>query len=228
MLPFISAMPGIVNALEDISSLSYSSVVRKGTSGGTITAMSDIQAGDLLIHYDQMIHGSSIPSAGTPSGFTAVINRGVSLIEGGQRIVCSYKIASGSEGSTTITGMSNGPAGIYKTLIRVRANRPITAVNGSDFGFSGTTGNPSAQTASISSFPEPIIVLGGYYKYAGTFSSVTFSPTQTTTIDNDFGDGSGGQQIRLLTSFPTHSDVTIDIGDTGIYSSVVGAYFRLS
>lgn len=228
MLPFAQGFPG-ARPVIPLTSVDYEAVVRKGTTGANITAMADIVAGDLLLHNDISVHGSTIPGSVTPSGFTLISTRGNSLASGGWRQVWSYKVATGSEGSTDINGINGGPAGLYKTLIRLRPNRPFKSIaDAQQFHYSGTTGNPASGTTNITGMTTPVFVLATYYKYDGSFSSATFSPTQNETTSNDFGSGYGGQQVRYLFSQTPHSDVTVDIGDTGNYTGIHGIYIRVT
>lgn len=183
----------------------------------SLTAMSDIRAGDLLVWYDWTLGGGLV----VPSGFTQIGN----TLAGSAVAVTAYKIADGSESGATISGMSGGLAQ-HKFLLQFRAEGSISNVAVQDVAQQITNGNPSSQTCNASGGTVPLVVIGTYSS-SGDVSSRTFSPSADAEISQFSGFGiSSYVKYKVYNSSP--SDTTIDSGDDGDDNTLQSFYLEIS
>lgn len=185
------------------------------STANTITAPSDIIAGDLLVLYDRAVDTSGVPTSVVPSGFTSILDE---AHEGTRRTICSFKIANGTEASATITGMDAISVDI-KTLI-VFSTGGATSAIAYDSIFQSTEADPTAQTINASSGTPPLVVIGFVRQISATGQSM--SPTQDGTVAN-------GQNIgyyKMYNSSP--ADVTFDCGDGGNNNVLMSFYIEVN
>ena len=153
--------------------------------GPTVTAPASILAGDFMILADYAYNNDNLPTNVVPSGFTQIVTTGFEPADGA-RVTTSYKIATGSEGSTSITGMNNESEG--KCLYVFRGNAPITSVSVSTPNAQGTGGDPTAQSVLAGSGTPPLIVFGVYYCSTtdgqNPLTPRSFSPAKDGEISN--------------------------------------------
>ena len=180
----------------------------------TITAPSDIIAGDLIVLYDRATNSSGFPTSVIPSGFTTILNN---THESTRRTICSYKIANGTEAGTTITGMDGASADV-KTILVFSTNGATTA-SFFDVEFQSTDGNPVAQTINASSGSPPLVVIGFIRQV--TTTSQSMSPTQDGTVVN----GQNTAYYKIYNSSP--ADVTFDCGDGGNANALMSFYLEV-
>lgn len=194
--------------------------VGSNTSGGsTVTAPSDIRPGDVLALSDRANNSSGIPSTVTPTGWTTPANANFSLTD--HRSMFSYKLADGSEGGTTITGM-NGNAGNNKIIAAFRANVPITSISAPAFTGAMTDGNPSAIVLSIAALQTPLLVFGCYG--AGTaVDPRSFTPAADGEITASVF---FHMKYKIYNAAP--ADTTIDMDDESSRQGLLGGYLLLS
>lgn len=136
----------------------------------------DVQAGDLIIFFDAA--GVTVqPTHAVPSGFTE-IGRVVSG-DAFWRWIVSYKIAAGTEGGTTITGMTTG--GVRRpTLAVFRKQSPILSVSVHDVD----TGTASASTgSSAANVPYVVIGCGAYFTSTTQPADATGTPAFDGSVD---------------------------------------------
>lgn len=171
----------------------------------TITAPAGINAGDLLVLLDYVIDIFSTPTSVVPSGFTSISD----VTSGKTRCILSYKKADGTEGSTSLTGMSSGSGTLYKTLVTFRGDVAATTITSNDPGGQATTGNPTAQTVTASGGSPPLVVIGGYAS-SNNVSPRTMSPAK----DGEVGNGTNVYIAwKIYNSSP--ADVSVDMDDEG-------------
>lgn len=191
----------------------------------SITAPSGIQAGDLIVLFDAASTGyGSAPTAVTPSGFTNIINTS-GAVSGfaGWRMMLSYKLAVGTEGSSSITGMiGDGLTG--KCLLVFRGNKPATLITTADPEGEATDGNPTAKTVGAASGVVPLIVIGGYVSVSGTVSPRTFSPAKDGEINTDSNDV--WLAWKIYNTSP--ADVSIDMDDEGNGNGLQTCYIQMA
>jgi hypothetical protein len=204
------------------------------TSAGsaTITAPANILAGDLIVMIDSGSGGISgiAPTAVTPTGFTAI---STSITTGAYRACFSYKLAVGTEGGTSITGMApSGGGGMAKIMMVFRGNKPATTLTVGSPAGQATTGNPTAQNCTAGSGVAPLVVLGAYGAWAGLSGLVnprTFSTTkdaeQEITHNAMTDDHDLWLAYKIYNSAPADSSIDMDDEGTNVLMS---AYIQMA
>lgn len=193
-------------------------------SGGAFTLPNGIQAGDLIVVLDMAIDVTGpVPTAVTPSGFTNDIN----FNDGNTaRVMLSHKIADGTEGGASVTGM-DAPDGESKLTYVFRGNIPISLVSVQDIATEFTTGNPVSQTANASGGTVPLVVLGGYLTSGVAVDPRTFSPAKDGEINVALGGLSDfWLAYKIYNSSP--ADVSIDMDDEGGNNALCSCYIQCS
>jgi hypothetical protein len=153
-------------------------------SSSTITVMSNVQAGDLLVLFDYGFNfsGASITNV-IPSGFTSIGTVTENNLDNNIRATMSYKIATGTESGTTLTGINSNSE--TKILILFRGNKIISAVTVGSFVSDTDDKGPVSATITSSSGLTPLIIFADYsYIWAGgTERSFTYTG-ETPVYDN--------------------------------------------
>lgn len=136
-----------------IQSISVAGTNSSSTS--QITVPADVKAGDILVVFNRS-GGPSTPSTVVPSGFTAISNAANS----NYRLILSYKLANGSEGGTTLNGMSAlTTANLFIGVFRPNIPARVLTLGSVDAGLSA--GSQTRTTNSGSSTP-PLVVVAGW------------------------------------------------------------------
>lgn len=193
------------------------------TLSTTITMPSSIQANDLAVMFDWQCNGTTtVPTAVTPTGWTNIINSIQSATLSGQRNCISYKKLDGSEGGTSITGMTQGGLRGEKKIVVFRPTKAITSVTITSLNGQATTNAPTNQSLVLgsSSSGAPYI---GFAWYASTGSITTRGSTTTETREI----GTSGTTPRgFLKTFEStspsisFSNSTISMADYGVNSMI--------
>lgn len=184
---------------------SLTQVLSATSTASTITQPVGIQAGDLLVLLD-MATSVGNPTSVTPTGWTTP--SGGDLSDGGfDRQMISYKLADGSEGGVSITGMSGG-INTQKALYVFRGDKPITSLTISTVNNQITSGDPAAQNVAASGGTAPLVVLGCY----GAENSAVTPRTMTPAKDGEInGSTFAYLAYKIYNSAP--ADVTVDKDD---------------
>ena len=182
----------------------------------TLTAPSDIVAGDLLIWYDNSLNFSTFPTAVVPTGFTQI---STTTNATNRRIISAYKIAVGGDASATITGMSFLNAGV-KGLIVFSTNGATSAAV-FDADIQNTDGDPTAQTVTSSSGTPPLVVIGLIRNQTANYSM--------TPTEDGVATFSAGQQFGLYKIYNSSpANVTVDTNDGGNNNLINSFYMQVS
>ena len=191
------------------------------STAATISAPASVNAGDLLVLFDLAISGISPVTNVVPSGFTQIATDATLTTS---RTTISYKIADGSEGSATLTGMDSTFEA--KVLLQFRANIQIQSVTAQDVSLISTSGSPSSESITASGGAAPLIILAYYGSdkpVALTFTGATPDGTITnsTTLDN---------VVKHLSynAGETPVDITIGVGNGDSVNFLGGMYIELS
>lgn len=185
------------------------------STASTITIPSDVVAGDLLVLYDRATNTSGTVTFAVPSGFSTILNQlPVTTI----RFVCSYKIATSTDASSSITGM-NGTNDNSKILLAFSTGGATTAA-AYDIAFQQTDGDPTSQTINASGQTTPLVVLGFIRQQTATSQSM--SPTQDGTAASGT---TNTAYYKIYNSSP--ADVTFDCGDGGTQNALMSFYIRV-
>ncbi len=203
-----------------------SSIVQQASAtstGATITAPADIQAGDLLVLGDRAANVLSSPTAVTPSGWTNIVNTSGAF----NRQMFSYKIADGSEGSSTITGM-NGDSTDRKVMVTFRGNIPFATATPNTFGAQYTDGNPSAQTVASSGGTPPLIIFG-IYGSDDNIDPRTFTVGGSAAKDGEVEQGNVPDiWVAWKIDVASSSDASIDMDDEFSGNCLQSGYIALT
>lgn len=187
----------------------------------TITAPSGIQTNDFIILLDRATNLSSMPLTAVPSGFTSIVNTTNTTTV---RQLASYKLADGTEGGTSITGMS-GDLGAVKVMFVFRGNPAITSANISTPNAEGTDGNPAAQSVTASGATAPVIVFGCYGSDAA-IATRSFTPAKNDELSSTTAVAVLWLAFRIDNNLG--QDTTIDMDDTGNANILQSFYAELS
>lgn len=201
-------------------------VLSATSTGSTISVPSGVQAGDLIVLFDAAgSSNTSIPTQVIPSGFTSIVdNTLVASGAAGQRNTLSYKIASGTEGSTSLTGM-NGSNNNRKALLVFRGNVPAAIATVGDAAGQATDGNPSEQIVNASGGVAPLVVIGTWslFPVGGTVDPRSFSPAK---------DGEINPTAQMYMAWKIYNtapaDVSVDMTDEGAGNTLQSCYIEMA
>ena len=213
----LRAAGGVLQSIEKISHVTASS--------STITVMSDVQAGDLLIFSDfattdDFFYYENVPTQVTPSGFTIIKS------QPGYASCWSifYKIANGTESGTVLTGMND--AFERKRLILFRGNRPIRLITTKYFVEQYNRQGPISGTITSSSGITPFIIMGFYgtclssstpnhgYTFTGETADETIGYTTNSEIVSAI-------KYKIKNRGDTSADVVVGFTNT-VYEDALG------
>ncbi len=212
-------MPGAAALKFRPSSLSFIASAKTAGYQLTLTAMANINPGDLLLMFDR---SALIQTGGTPplihavpSGFTLIADASPAATDAD--FMASYKIAVGNEDSTVLGGLAFPDAGSQKILLQFRGNGPVNSVIAGSIDTQITAGNPSAQVCAVTGGSAPLVVIGlfGTSNSSGNgIGGVTFTPAE----DAHVGILQGGQDgwraaYKIYNQGATLADHTVDMDD---------------
>lgn len=193
-------------------------------------------AGDLIVVaniYDDFDSGVAPSNNNYPSGFTGIGVRSSTEIVAR----AAYKIASGSEGGTTITGMglsgSSTTDAVYMGIYTFRSNLPpLFGIGAASTDFPvGTGGNPAGATVTSGGGTPPLIVFGLYWTYNGggqVLSPRTFSTTKDGEINMSSAVGQTSCYLAYKIYNSSPANTTVDMDDEGTYNWVGSWYLTMS
>jgi hypothetical protein len=219
----MSFLPGMfpAAAAAAVSLTTIVQVLSATSTATTITVPADVRAGDLLVLLDRcngiVLCTGDPPAAVVPSGFTTISNQATGNgVASPRRQIASYKLADGSEASTSLTGMTAASGGA-KILAVFRGGIPIVSVVLNDVGGQTTDGNPTAQVVNASGGTPPLIVFG-FYGSNSAIDPRTFS----TTKDGELSQGNLWLAWKVYNSAP--ADTSIDMADEGNVNILQSCY----
>jgi len=201
----------------------------------TITVMSGVRSGDLLVFADvvESEFNSVKPLEIVPSGFTLIMTI-VGISSDDMRWSIYYKIANGTESGTVLTGMTGGSDRRRKQLILFRGNKPISSVTIGSLVSQQNIRVPLSTTITSSGGTTPFIIIAFYGSYILTNSSdpnYTFTgETEDETIG--YQDNSvvvGAIKYKIKNRGDTSNNIGIGITNTlGEYGlGLIGFYLEL-
>lgn len=196
------------------------------SSAGTLVAPSNIAAGELLVFLNIAASTTSSPTAVTPTGFTNAIN-GTNSFLTNTRYMASWKIADGTEGGATITGMNPGTGSPFErmALLRFRVFESFTSVTFTDAYFNVTAGSIGDQSNTVGSATEPAVGLSMFV--AGTSGPITRHAT-SRSYDFEIGSGSRLMILRGFIFSENPTNYTAALGDDGPdYNMLWNLWFEL-
>lgn len=188
------------------------------STSNAISLPAGIQAGDLIVLLDRALTSGGTPALVIPSGFTQIS----SIIDVAEvRQVVSYKVATGSEGGTSITGM-DGVDADRKISAVFRRNPVATSAIVLDIsGEMSVAGDPATQVVNASASTSNLIVFGAYGSEGG-------APTRTFTPSSDaeISVGTVYLKYKIYNSAPADTNVDLDAPD--IYHGLQSFYIELT
>jgi len=196
-------------------SLAFKSSAVSTLTAGTIVAPSGIVPDDIIVLYDNVSMASGFPTSLVPSGFTSILDNTTST---NRRVICSYKIATGSEGGTTITGMSSNNTNAK--IMLVFSTNGASSVNVKSVQYEGTDNDPAAQVISSGSGTAPLVAIGFNRNTSGT--GISMSPTEDGSVVNSGHFG----YYKIYNSNPV-TNVTFDGGDGGVNNMLMSFYIEV-
>ncbi len=172
----------------------------------TLTLPASIQAGDLIVFSDRAVNTSGIPTTAVPSNFTSIDN--ISLTNA--RAILSYKLATGGEGGTSITGMS-GTSTSSKLCYVFRGNKPATTITVSTPNSQITDGNPTAQSVNASGGVAPLVIIGAYSVWSAQINPRTFTVAGSPAKDGEITDATDHYlAYKIYNSSPQNASIDMD------------------
>lgn len=192
------------------------------STAATITCPAGVIAGDLLVLYDVAYRGSGIlPTLVTPTGFTSITND--TGLSNDTRFNTSYKIAIGTEGGTSITGM-NALNNNDKMLVAFRPTTPIASVAVGSTAFQKTANDPTAQVVTSAGGTPPLVVFGQYSTWNATLSPRSFTPSK----DSEISSISNAVRFNNWLAWKIYNsglqNVTVDMDDEGV-ENYLGSFY---
>lgn len=179
-----------------------------------------VLAGDLLLFYEGTIGdtGSVIPT-----GFTNIHYEEDPPVFS-SRTNLSYKIATGSEGGSSLFRHSSSTNARVLQVFRADAGTIIGVTPGGEDGDHAQSSSTSTSTAA-SGGSAPLLAIGGAMGQ-GNFSSYTFSVTA-----DDYTEYSGPDSTHMRLSFKVYesspADFTTGMNDEGSGNSLTSCYLEL-
>lgn len=186
------------------------------SSTATVTVPATVQAGDLLVLFNQGVSAST-PTTAVPAGFTLVANTS----DATNRIIESYKIAVGTEAGTSISGMTSTGHGYI--LACFRGDVPIKAVTAASVNAQTTSATPTAQTITSGSGVAPLVAIGTWCVQIGSVSVRGFSPAadaEITAAVQEF------LKYKIYNASP--ANIAVTMADDGADNSLHSFYLACS
>lgn len=186
-----------------------------------VTCPSSVQAGDLIVFYDSAENvASPAPSSANPSGFTNLFTHTNSANT--CRINLSYKVATGSEGGTTIDGMNGND--LNRHMIYVFRPTDVPTPSWAPFSLDSEMPDtaPAGQTITSSGGNEPLVVIA-VYRSTGSVTTRSFTPAKDGEIN---ANANMYMAYKIYNAAP--ADVSISMSDFGNGNLLSGMYFEVS
>ncbi len=189
----------------------------------TVLVPYNVQAGDLLVWSEY----ARDPTGSVPTGFTELVS---SDAPAGSKHKTAYKIATGAEAGTVITGQTAAAGTPVAVLIVFRGSTPFaSATTGTWNSQALDDGDPAPQTVTPPG--SGLVLVLGAAGCRGAVADIQFT-TQTPAFDRVIShlSPSGGFAISVgykiyTTGGSTH---TIDVGDAGVRNSLHSGYLQLT
>jgi hypothetical protein len=201
--------------IPQVTSISY---VTSATSTTTTVTCPTVQAGDVAFFFNTAINTTaSAPTAVTPTGFSSVANAGTATTLGISNRI-SYKICTGSEGGTTLTGMS-GTSSNNISLVIYRGNIPATFITLTNNSSSANDATPTNQSITLSGTTGPYVAYA-FYASSGSITARGSTVTATREITSD-----SKQYVKTYESTDSSvsfANTTISMADYGTNCLTVG------
>lgn len=206
-----------------LTALSYitATVATAPVSTSTILVPYNVQAGDLLVWSE---YTPNYSSGSVPTGFTELVDTTANAV----RHRTAYKIATGSEAGTVITG-TTGSSGAPAALVVFRGSTPFVSASTGAWNSEGLNDGDPAQQTVIPPGSGLVLVLAATGA-RNALANIAFT-TQSPSFDRVISHVSPGQDglsvgYKIYTSGgSTH---TIDVADSGTRNTLHSGYLQLT
>jgi hypothetical protein len=207
----------MMKGADPLTALSFVNSVTSTSTAGSLTAMSGILLGDVLVwHQNSRTNAGPAPTAVIPTGFTQIADVAGTISRG----IWAYKSALGTESSTSIAGM-NGADADRQMLLQFRGNGAISSLTPAGLASEVTNGNPVGISVTASAGAVPLIVFGSY----GSSANVTvrdFTPAADAELPA--APQTAFIKYKIYNSAP--ADTAIDMPDNGNDNMIIGFYLQ--
>lgn len=203
--------------IESVSSISYVNSVN--AAAATSVTFPTIQAGDIAVYFNMAYNTTTaLPSTVTPTGFTNISSNNISSTQG-MRMTSFYKVCTGSESGTSISGMT-GTGTNRIILIIYRPNIAINKLTISTPVAATSDNTISGQVLSMAGLTGPFIG----FNYAVTtisngYQSSTVTPTRQ--VGSNIGTLDTFEATSSSVSFADSTMGRIDGGTNGLVSFTI-------
>lgn len=230
-LKVTAAIDGVSDVTAELTQAAGSLITLFGSStadsSSTFDVPASVLAGDLIVVLDLSTHNSgSAPTTVVPTDFTSIVN--TLAPDGDQRQILSYKLAVGTEGGTTLTGMEDDGVTVRacKCLYVFRRSPVAGSLTVAGVVSTSVNTNPAAQNITASSGVVPLVVIGGYGCFNSPISPRTFTPAKDGEIFGMIGsDDTMYLAYKIYNSSP--ANVSIDMDDEGSGNTLQGCYIQM-
>jgi len=183
-----------------------------------------VAANDIGVLFDTATNLTTpFPSNAIPSGFTQLQTSTLSGFV--YRTTLSYKVFSGSEGGTSLSGLS-GTSSMAKLLLVLRPTVAVVGVGVSTFLQETTQSAPSSQLIGASGQAAPLVRLAvcinGAAATVPSFTSGTFDATLTRAgVDS-------AMRVGYAIQNASPSDDTVASGDNGNGNGLMSGWMNFT
>jgi hypothetical protein len=203
-----------------IATLAYvNSVIANASS---ITAMTGVQIGDLLVMLDSAyrVGNNSPPTYVLPTNFTLISTEFGNANGDAWRGVFSYKIAVGDESSKVLSGMAQGTYN-RKLLLQYRAETRLTLLAASTPNKYVGGGDPPSQTIAAASGVAPVLGIAAA-SHGSSYGTLSSTPADHTWSPG----GSGSLIVKDRIQLASPQNYACDADNRGNLNALVSFYLH--
>lgn len=194
------------------------------TQSSSCSMPASIAEGDLALYLDvENIAVLAVPAAVTPSGFT-LIRTDTASAGYGARVTSSYKLLVGTEGGTSIAGISFNTLS-DKIILVFRPSSVISDVTVNSLNGQAIATTPTNQSLTMSNAPSlPVIGIATY----GGDGAVTTRGDSAATMVEVSSSSSGYAKYVIYNKGASPVDSTISMNDTGVQNCMQSFYLTFT
>ena len=220
------ALPGIIAAINPVAgALTLTFLDFTESDAASVTLLSTIQAGDLLVLVQKASKSTTAPPHVVPPGWTSVGSFGFNATTFATRLGAVFKIAVSADASKTITGM-NGSSSNAKVALVFRPSTPLTTAAKFGNSFEVTNGNPSDKVIASGGGTPPLVVFGAFGELNNTNpASRAMSVTEDGEVDSSSSDDVFCK-YKIYNTAP--ANITMSMDDEGAKNALGGWWIEVA